>query len=123
MTNLASGGIQAKLKARNPSRTRTLKTKSKCETKDKVRTRISPHLVDYNDVNNIVVAMATLGLFAFMYAIYVFIPKGWDMIFTYFDGEKTSLLWFTLPVLWLSRSVDIFTTLDILKLEEIDSFV
>ena len=109
---------EAKLKARNPSRTRTrtLKTKSKCETKDKVRTRISPHLVDYNDANNIVVAMATLGLFAFMYAIYVFIPKGWDMIFTYFDGEKTSLLWFTLPVLWLSEiPLIFFTTLDIFE--------
>ena len=66
------------------------------------------------DSNNIVVATATLGLFAFIYAIYVFIPKGWDIIFTYFDGEKASLLWFTLPVLWLSEiPLIFFTTLDI----------
>ena len=77
LANLASGGIQAKLKARNPSRqrTRTLKTKSKCETKDKVRTRISPHLMDYNDSNNIVVATATLGLFAFIYTQSMFLYR------------------------------------------------
>ena len=84
---------------------------------------ISPHLVENIDSNNIVVAIATVGFFAFMYAIYVFIPKGWDMIFTYFDGEKTSLLWFTLPVLWLSEiPLIFFTTLDILKLKKIDKF-
>ena len=126
LANLASGGIQAKVKGRNPSRQRTrkvLKSKSKCETKEKVHTGISPHLMENIDSNNIVVATATLGLFAFIYAIYDFIPKGWDIIFTYFDGEKASLLWFTLPVLWLSEiPLIFFTTLDILKLKKIDKF-
>ena len=77
--------FEAKLKSKESfeNSVPVLKTKSKCETKDKVRTRISPHLVDYNDSNNIVVAMAT-GLLL-LCTQSMFYTKSWDMIFTYFD--------------------------------------